>query len=144
MRKKTESSKRASTNGNSKSKNSIKIRGGKEVANDLNKNQERVTTENPIKRQIKLHQFPWTEKQKNFFKAALHPSTKIVFVNGPAGTSKPLLSVYCGLTTFEHEGHASDIMYLRSAVESSESKAWVFLPGSAEEKLRFYNLTFSR
>ena len=35
----------------------------------------------------------------------------------------------------------SDIMYLRSAVESSESKLG-FLPGTAEEKLRFYNLPF--
>ena len=30
-------------------------------------------------------------------KVALHKDTKIVFVNGPAGTSKSLLSVYCGL-----------------------------------------------
>jgi len=35
----------------------------------------------------------------------------------------------------------SDIMYLRSAVESSESKLG-FLPGSAEDKLRFYNMPF--
>jgi phosphate starvation-inducible protein PhoH len=35
----------------------------------------------------------------------------------------------------------SDIMYLRSAVESSEAKLG-FLPGSAEDKLRFYNLPF--
>ena len=32
-------------------------------------------------------------------------------------------------------------MYLRSAVESSEAKLG-FLPGSADEKLRFYNLPF--
>ena len=35
----------------------------------------------------------------------------------------------------------SDIMYLRSAVESSEAKLG-FLPGTAEDKLRFYNLPF--
>ena len=40
-----------------------------------------------------------------------------------------------------NEKKISDIMYLRSAVESSESKLG-FLPGSAEDKLRFYNLPF--
>ena len=140
MRKKTESSKRASTYEHSKSKDSIKIRGGKEVADDLNKNHERVTAENPLKRQIKLHQFPWTEKQKDFFKIALRPDTKIIFVNGPAGTSKTLLSVYCGLQLLNMKV-ISDIMYLRSAVESSESKLG-FLPGSADDKLKFYNLPF--
>ena len=140
MRKKTASSKRASTNGSSNNKNTIKIRGGKEVAKDLNKNHEKIIAENPLKRQIRLHQFPWTDKQKEFFKVALHPQTKIVFVNGPAGTSKTLLSVYCGLQLLNMKA-ASDIMYLRSAVESSD-KSLGFLPGSAEEKLRFYNLPF--
>ena len=95
---------------------------------------------NPLKRQIKIKQLPWTEKQKDFFKIALHPDTKIVFVTGPAGTSKTILSVYCGLQLLNMKA-ISDIMYLRSAVESSESKLG-FLPGSAEDKLRFYNLPF--
>jgi phosphate starvation-inducible protein PhoH len=95
---------------------------------------------NPIKRVLKLKQFPWTDKQKAFFKIALSKKTKIVLVQGPAGTSKSLLSVYCGLQLLNMK-FISDIMYLRSAVESSESKLG-FLPGSAEEKLRFYNLPF--
>ena len=95
---------------------------------------------NPIKRQIKVYQFPWTDKQKDFFKVALHHDTKIVFVNGPAGTSKSLLAVYCGLQLLNMKA-ISDIMYLRSAVESSDSKLG-YLPGTAEDKLRFYNLPF--
>jgi phosphate starvation-inducible PhoH-like protein len=95
---------------------------------------------NPIKRKIKVNQFPWTEKQKSFFKIALKEDTKIIFVNGPAGTSKTLLAVYCGLQLLNLK-LVSDIMYLRSAVESSESRLG-FLPGSAEDKLRFYNLPF--
>jgi len=95
---------------------------------------------NPIKRQIKVHQLPWTRKQKDFFKLALDDETRIVLVNGPAGTSKTLLSVYCGLQLLNKKV-ISDIMYLRSAVESSESKLG-FLPGSADDKLRFYNLPF--
>ena len=95
---------------------------------------------NPIKRVLKVKQFPWTDKQKDFFKIALNSDTKIVFVEGPAGTSKSLLAVYCGLQLLNMKV-ISDIMYLRSAVESSESKLG-FLPGSAEEKLMFYNMPF--
>lgn len=95
---------------------------------------------NPIKREIKINQFPWTQRQKEFFKLALDDDTRIVFVNGPAGTSKSLLSVYCGLQLLNKKV-ISDIMYLRSAVESSESKLG-FLPGSADDKLRFYNMPF--
>mgnify|MGYP003628155964 CR=1 FL=1 len=95
---------------------------------------------NPIKRVIKVNQLPWTDKQKDFFKIALHRDTKIMFVNGPAGTAKTLLSVYCGLQLLNMKA-ISDIMYLRSAVESSDSKLG-YLPGSAEDKLRFYNMPF--
>ena len=95
---------------------------------------------NPMRRTIKINQFPWTDKQKEFFKIALNRDTKIVFVNGPAGTSKSLSAVYCGLQLLNMKA-ISDIMYLRSAVESSESKLG-FLPGTAEEKLTFYNLPF--
>jgi phosphate starvation-inducible PhoH-like protein len=95
---------------------------------------------NPLKSQIKLKQFPWTDKQKEFFKVALNPSTRIVFVDGPAGTSKTLLATYCGLQLLNMHA-VSDICYLRSAVESSDSHLG-FLPGSADDKLRFYNLPF--
>ena len=52
---------------------------------------------NPLKRTIKVKQFTWTARQKEFFKVALDRDTRVVFVNGPAGTAKSLLSVYCGL-----------------------------------------------
>lgn len=113
----------------------------KEVAEEINESLVNNNFhDNPIKRQIKLKQFPWTEKQKNFFKLALHPETKIVLVNGPAGTSKTLLATYCALQLLNMKT-ISDIMYLRSAVESSD-RSLGYLPGSAEEKLRFFNLPF--
>ena len=95
---------------------------------------------NPIRRVLKVKQFPWTDKQKEFFKIALSKDTTVVFVDGPAGTAKSLLAVYCGLQLLNMKV-ISDIMYLRSAVESSESKLG-FLPGSAEDKLLFYNMPF--
>jgi len=127
---------------NGPTKIKVKIRGAKELTEDLNESgrSKRVISPNPIKKKIRLNQFPWTEKQKEFFRVALNPSTKIVFVDGPAGTSKTLLSVYCGLQLLNMEA-ISDIMYLRSAVESSD-KSLGYLPGDANEKLRFYNLPF--
>ena len=101
---------------------------------------ERPVKPNPLKRVIRVRQLPWTQKQKDFFKIALDKDTNIVFVNGPAGTSKSLLSVYCGLQLLNMK-IISDIMYLRSAVESSDSRLG-YLPGTAEDKLRFYNMPF--
>ena len=119
----------------------VKIRGDRKTAKILTEDSRKAQkTPNPIKKQIKLNQFPWTEKQKEFFRVALDPSTNIVFVNGPAGTAKTLLSVYCGLQLLNMKA-ADDIMYLRSAVESSD-KSLGYLPGDANEKLRFYNLPF--
>lgn len=95
---------------------------------------------NPLRRTIKVNQLAWTDKQKEFFKIALNHDTKVIFVEGPAGSSKSLLSVYCGLQLLNMKA-ISDIMYLRSAVESSDSKLG-YLPGTAEDKLRFYNMPF--
>lgn len=113
----------------------------KDIAEEIKESlADNIFHDNPIKRQIKLKQFPWSDKQKEFFKIALHPDTKVVLVNGPAGTSKTLLSTYCALQLLNMKT-ISDIMYLRSAVESSD-RSLGFLPGSAEEKLRFFNLPF--
>ena len=111
-----------------------------EINESLLTDDEVFANPNPIKRNIKLKQFPWTEKQKEFFKIALDPSTNIVLVDGPAGTSKTLLATYCALQLLNMKV-ISDIMYLRSAVESSD-RSLGYLPGSAEEKLRFFNLPF--
>ena len=99
-----------------------------------------IKIENPIKTKIKLKVFKWTEKQKEFFKVALDPSTRVMFVGGPAGTTKTFLATYCGLQLLIMRA-LTDIMYLRSAVESSNSHLG-FLPGTADEKLRFYNMPF--
>ena len=96
-----------------------------------------IENPNPLKTTLRVKQFPWTKKQKEFFKLALDDETRIVFVNGPAGTSKTLLSVYCGLQLLNKKV-ISDMMYIRSAVESSDARLG-YLPGSAEDKLKFYN-----
>jgi PhoH-like ATPase len=93
-----------------------------------------------IKEFLSIKELNWTEKQKQFINAALDKETKIMMVSGPAGSSKSLISVYCALKLL-NEKRVSDIIYIRSAVESSDSKLG-FLPGDASEKLHFYNLPF--
>jgi len=99
-----------------------------------------VFQRNKINFEINIRDLEWSEKQKKLIEIALDKKTRIIFINGPAGTSKTLLSVYASLHLL-NEKKISDIIYLRSAVENSDSKLG-FLPGSAEEKLAFYNLPF--
>jgi phosphate starvation-inducible PhoH-like protein len=103
-------------------------------------NSSRVPQREKIKGALHLNDLNWTEKQKEFFKLAADKNTKVIFVNGPAGSSKTILAVYSSLQML-NEKRISDIIYLRSAVESSDSHLG-FLPGGVDEKLHFYNLPF--
>ena len=50
----------------------VKIRGDRKTAENLTETSKKLPrTPNPIKRQIKINQFPWTERQKEFFRVAL-------------------------------------------------------------------------
>ena len=50
------------TKDNDKSSGNLKIRGGKKIAEEIKEKSsaKHIQTLNPIKRQIKLNQFPWT------------------------------------------------------------------------------------
>ena len=80
--------------------------------------------------------FRSTEKQKQFIELALDKNTKMIFVSGPAGTSKTYLAVLVALKLLNQK-RVSDLLYIRSAVESSDSKIG-FLPGEASEKMAPY------
>ncbi len=123
------------------------------MSNDKKRKHQGQTNDDPIKdtspkvyQRDKLKEFlaikdlNWTEKQKRFIDTALDKETKIMLVDGPAGSSKSVLATYCALKLL-NEKRVSDIIYIRSAVESSDSKLG-FLPGDASEKLHFYNLPF--
>jgi len=93
-----------------------------------------------IKVKLSIRELPWTEKQKAFIELAKHSDTKVILVNGPAGTSKTLLAMYVGLTLL-NEHRLSDMVLIRSAVESSDSKLG-YLPGDANEKMGVYATPF--
>jgi len=100
----------------------------------------KISQREKIKDSLTIRSLKWTEKQKQFIELATNKDTRIIFVNGPAGTSKSILSTYVSLLLL-NEKKISDIIYIRSAVESSDSKIG-YLPGDANEKLQYYNLPF--
>ena len=77
-----------------------------------------------------------TDNQKKFLELALDKNTKMMFVSGPAGTSKTFLAVMSVLQLLDDK-KVSDLIYLRSIVESSENKMG-YLPGTEAEKLSPY------
>jgi len=77
-----------------------------------------------------------TELLKEFLKLALDNNTKIMFLSGPSGSSKSFLATLAVLELMNLK-KVSDLLYIRSIVESSDNKMG-YLPGSAEEKLSPY------
>jgi phosphate starvation-inducible PhoH-like protein len=89
-----------------------------------------------LKSVLKIYQRELTDKQKQFLALAADKTAKVIFVSGPAGTSKTFLAVYHALTMI-NEKRVSDLVYIRSAVECSDAKLG-FLPGEADEKMSPY------
>lgn len=82
---------------------------------------------------FKKRDFKFTEKQKELISILRDPSVKLIIIEGPAGTSKTLISVYVGLMLLQE--HLIDkLLYIRSVIESAH-KSLGFLPGDLSEKL---------
>lgn len=83
--------------------------------------------------QIKIREdFPWTERQMEFNSIAQAKGTKLMFVNGPCGTTKTFLAVY-NCVKLLIEGKIDQILYVRSLVESSDNSMG-YLKGGMDEK----------
>lgn len=74
-----------------------------------------------------------TEKQRKFIELMTDKDTRLVFVEGPAGTSKTFMAVYCGLLLMKRRS-VSDLLYVRSIAESA-SKSLGSLPGDQNLKM---------
>ena len=92
-----------------------------------------------MKTQIKFKErkFKFTEKQQQLLKILLADETKIVFIAGPAGTSKTFMAVYGALNLIDN--NEKDIVYVRTIAESGE-KSLGSLPGTVGEKFQPYLL----
>lgn len=100
----------------------------------------RIPQRDKIKGELKLKQLNWTPKQQEFINLALDKKTRIMFVSGPAGSSKTILSVYAALQLI-NQHKVSDVIYIRSAVESADSKLG-YLPGEVDDKMAYYGIPF--
>lgn len=90
---------------------------------------------------LKIRELDWTDKQKEFFNLINNKETRIVFVSGPAGSSKTLIAVRAALQML-NDKKASDIICVRAAVESADSKLG-YLPGDLQSKYDVYMMPFA-
>lgn len=95
-----------------------------------------IPQRNKLKGELNIFQRELTEKQKVFVDLALSKESKLIFVSGPAGTAKTYLCVYAALCLINMK-KVSDLIYVRSAVESADSKLG-FLPGEVNDKMAPY------
>ena len=95
-----------------------------------------IPQRNKLRNQLNISERPLNEKQKQFLETALDEESKILCVSGPAGTAKTFMAIYSALSLM-NQRRVSDLIYIRSAVESSDAKIG-FLPGEANEKMAPY------
>lgn len=80
----------------------------------------------------KAKKFKFTQKQVHFLDILLDPQNSIIFVSGPAGTSKTYMSLYAAIQLMAADVE-KDLLYVRSIIESAE-KGLGSLPGDISEK----------
>lgn len=92
--------------------------------------------EHPEKIKVIEPNFQWTQNQIEFIKKALCKDTKIIILDGPAGSGKSEAATYSALRLIQDK-KIDRIKYIRSAVESSVSSKigqLGFLPKGVKEK----------
>lgn len=78
------------------------------------------------------NKFKLNDVHNSFVELCLYKDTKMVFVDGPAGSGKSFLSVYAALQMLQKK-QINQIVYIRSIVESA-SKSIGALPGFISDK----------
>ena len=81
---------------------------------------------------FKQREFNFSNKQQLLLEAVLDPEMKIIFVSGPAGSSKTYMSVY-GCLQIMAKDFSKDLIYIRSIAESAD-KGLGSLPGDISDK----------
>lgn len=97
---------------------------------------QRIPQRDKLKQELSIyHRDDLTHKQKEFLGIILDKKTNIVFLKGPAGTSKTFLAVYAALIALSNKNQ-SDILYVRAPIEVGKSIG--HLPGTEAEKVNAY------
>ena len=77
-----------------------------------------------------------SEKQKELVRLCIDNQNKIIFISGPAGSTKTYVAVYSALKQLKANDEL-DLLYVRTVIESAE-KGLGALPGNIDEKLNPY------
>ncbi len=80
----------------------------------------------------KTKKFRFTAKQVHFLDILLNPDNSIIFVSGPAGTSKTYMALYAAVQLMIDDSERQ-LLYVRSIAESAD-KGLGSLPGDIGEK----------
>ena len=88
------------------------------------------------KTNIKLKKISLTDKQLSLLKIIFDNDSKIIFISGPAGTSKTYVAIYGALQLYNMNNDRG-ITYVRTIAESGE-KSLGALPGEMAEKINPY------
>ena len=118
-------------------KRSRRVGGDKKSSVTTEDSSPYVPQRDKLKLPVRIHEFEWTDKQKKFIELATDKKTKFIICRGVSGTSKSLLSVYCGLRLLNKKA-VSEMVYIRTPCESS-SFGLGYLKGDLEDKFAPYN-----
>lgn len=100
----------------------------------------RIHQKEKLKNKLTIRGLKWTDKQRSFLELAFDPKVEVLIIKGCAGTSKTAISIFTMLTLLS-EKKVSDIVLVRSNVESADSKMG-YLPGSSSDKMQPYMMPF--
>ena len=89
-----------------------------------------------LRQKISIKNIGLTEKQKDLVRLALDDHNKIIFISGPAGSTKTFMAVYSALKRMKADDQL-DLLYVRTVIESAE-KGMGALPGDIDEKFNPY------
>lgn len=89
-----------------------------------------------LRQKISIKNIGLTEKQKDLVRLALDDNNKIIFISGPAGSTKTFMAVYSALKRMKADDQL-DLLYVRTVIESAE-KGMGALPGDIDEKFNPY------
>jgi len=94
----------------------------------------KIPQKDKIDRQLNIYErSDLLPKQLELIDIIEDKNTKVVFVKGPAGTSKTFTAIYAALKLMNKKA-VSDIVYVRTIAESA-SKSLGSLPGEANDKM---------
>ena len=82
-------------------------------------------------RPMRLISKKFSERQKCLYDLARNPNTKIIFIGGPAGSTKTYMAVYFALSQLIKQDDL-DLLYVRTVVESGDRNLG-YLPGGIDE-----------